>query len=55
MVAFFRGTAAPEEVFLHSILVNSGRFNLTPDYKRYTDWTGCTHTIREPSGPGISA
>ena len=44
MVAFFRGTAAPEEVFLHSVLVNSGRFNLTPDYKRYIDWTGCTHT-----------
>jgi hypothetical protein len=44
MVAFFRGTAAPEEVFLHSVLVNSGRFNLTPDYKRYIDWTGCKHT-----------
>ncbi len=44
MVAFFRGTAAPEEVFLHSVLVNSGRFNFSPDYKRYIDWTGCTHT-----------
>jgi hypothetical protein len=43
-VDFFRGTAAPEEVFLHSVLVNSGRFNLNPDYKRYIDWTGCTHT-----------
>jgi hypothetical protein len=44
MVAFFRATAAPEEVFLHSVLVNSGRFKLNPDYKRYIDWTGCTHT-----------
>jgi hypothetical protein len=44
MVAFFRATAAPEEVFLHSVLVNSGRFNLSPDYKRYIDWAGCTHT-----------
>jgi hypothetical protein len=44
MVAFFKGTLAPEEVFLHSVLVNSGEFRLTPDYKRYIDWTGCTHT-----------
>ncbi|MGH3247617.1 MAG: hypothetical protein ACRDOI_15615 [Trebonia sp.] len=44
IVAFFRDTLAPEEVFLHSVLVNSGRFSLTPDYKRYIDWTGCTHT-----------
>ena len=43
-VAFFRALLAPEEVFLHSVLVNSGRFSLTPDYKRYIDWTGCTHT-----------
>jgi hypothetical protein len=44
MVAFFRAVLAPEEAFLHSVLVNSGRFNLDPDYKRYIDWTGCTHT-----------
>ena len=37
-------TLAPEEVFLHSVLVNSGQFRFTPDYKRYIDWTGCTHT-----------
>jgi hypothetical protein len=49
-VAFFRGTAAPEEVFLHSVLVNSGQFNLTPDYKRYIDWTGCTHTYPRTLG-----
>jgi hypothetical protein len=44
VVAFFRATLAPEEVFLHSVLVNSGRFRLTPDYKRYIDWAGCRHT-----------
>lgn len=44
VVAFFRGTLAPEEVFLHSVLVNSGRFSFSLDYKRYIDWTGCTHT-----------
>jgi hypothetical protein len=43
-VAFFRGVLAPEEVFIHSVLVNSGRFNLSTDYKRYIDWTGCRHT-----------
>lgn len=43
-VAFFRTALAPEEAFLHSVLVNSGKFNLTTDYKRYIDWTGCTHT-----------
>jgi hypothetical protein len=43
-VAFFRTVLAPEEAFLHSVLVNSGRFSLTLDYKRYIDWTGCTHT-----------
>jgi hypothetical protein len=43
-VSFFGTLLAPEEVFLHSVLVNSGRFNLSTDYKRYIDWTGCTHT-----------
>jgi hypothetical protein len=43
-VAFFRAALAPEEAFLHSVLVNSGRFSLSLDYKRYIDWTGCTHT-----------
>jgi hypothetical protein len=44
VVAFFREALAPEEVFFHSVLVNSGRFSLTPDYKRYIDWTGCRFT-----------
>lgn len=44
MVAFFRGTLAPEEVFMHSVLVNSGKFSFNLDYKRYIDWTGQRHT-----------
>ena len=51
-VAFFRQTLAPEEVFFHSVLVNSGRFNLTPDYKRHIDWTGCRHTHPRTLGLG---
>jgi hypothetical protein len=44
VVDFFRTALAPEEAFFHSVLVNSGRFRLSTDYKRYIDWTGCTHT-----------
>jgi hypothetical protein len=51
VVAFFRTALAPEEAFLHSVLVNSGRFSLDPDYKRYIDWTGCTHTHPRTLGP----
>jgi hypothetical protein len=51
VVAFFRTVLAPEEAFLHSVLVNSGRFSLDPDYKRYIDWTGCTHTHPRTLGP----
>lgn len=43
-LAYFRRFLAPEEAFFQSVLVNSGRFNLSTDYKRYIDWTGCTHT-----------
>ena len=52
VVAYFRTVLAPEEVFLHSVLVNSGRFNLDLDYKRYIDWTGCTHTHPRTLGLG---
>lgn len=44
VVAFFRTMLAPEEVFLHSVLVNSGRFNFTVDAKRYIDWSGGRYT-----------
>jgi hypothetical protein len=44
VVDFFRATMAPEEAFFHSILVNSGQFKLTTDYKRYIDWAGGEYT-----------
>jgi len=44
MTAFFKRLLAPEEVFMHSVLVNSGKFRFTPDPKRYIDWTGQRHT-----------
>ena len=37
--AFFRTTLAPDEVFFQSVLVNSGKFRLVPDSKRYIDFT----------------
>ena len=43
-VAFFRTVMAPEEVFFHSVLVNSGKFKLTTGYKRYIDWSQQNYT-----------
>jgi hypothetical protein len=40
VVAYFRTVLAPEEVFFHSVLVNSGLFSFTVDSKRYIDWAG---------------
>jgi hypothetical protein len=40
VVAFFRTVQAPEEVFLQTVLVNSGKFCFEPDAKRYVDMTG---------------
>jgi hypothetical protein len=39
VVEFFRGTQAPDEVFLQTVLVNSGKFRLVPDRKRYIDFS----------------
>lgn len=36
---YFRTVLAPEEVFLQTVLVNSGRFTFEPDSKRYIDLT----------------
>ena len=40
VVAFFRATLAPDEIFFHTVLVNSGQFRLEPDSKRYIDFSG---------------
>jgi hypothetical protein len=39
IVAFFRTMPAPDEVFLQTVLVNSGKFCLIPDGKHYIDFT----------------
>jgi hypothetical protein len=39
VVAFFRTTLAPEEIFFQTVLVNSGKFRLVPDSQRYTDYS----------------
>jgi hypothetical protein len=33
--------SVPEESFYHTLLGNSPGFNVSPDNKRYTDWTNC--------------
>jgi hypothetical protein len=40
VVAWFRTVLAPEEVFLQTVLVNSGKFRFEPDSKRYMDMSG---------------
>jgi hypothetical protein len=37
VTGYFRTVLAPEEVFLQTVLVNSGRFTFEPDAKRYID------------------
>lgn len=39
IVQYFRTTLAPDEVFLQTVLVNSGKFNLVADRKRYIDYS----------------
>jgi hypothetical protein len=39
IVKFFRSTLAPDEVFLQTVLVNSGKFNFIADRKRYIDYS----------------
>jgi hypothetical protein len=43
MVRFFSTLLAPEEVFLQTVLVNSGKFRFHPDAKRYIDMRGSRH------------
>lgn len=40
MVEFFRTLLAPEEVFLQTVLVNSGKFRFEPDSRRYINMRG---------------
>jgi hypothetical protein len=52
VVAFFRTMPAADEVFLHTVLVNSKRFRIVPDAKRYMDWS-CT-TNNHPKTLGVA-
>jgi hypothetical protein len=40
LLGYFRSVLAPEEIFLQTVLVNSGKFTFEPDSKRYIDMTG---------------
>lgn len=40
LVRWFRGTIAPCEAMVQTVLVNGGRFDLCPDNRRYTDFAG---------------
>lgn len=40
VVAYFRGTLAPEEVFFQTVLRAAGRFTFDADPKRYFDFSG---------------
>ena len=40
LVRWFRRTVAPCEAMVQTVLVNSGRFELCPDNRRYTDFAG---------------
>lgn len=40
LVRWFRRTVAPCEALVPTVLVNSGRFELCPDNRRYTDFAG---------------
>jgi hypothetical protein len=52
IVAFFRTMPAPNEVFLQTVLVNSGKFRIIPDGKRYIDWS--TTRNNHPKTLGIA-
>ncbi len=39
IVAYFRGMAGPDEVFMQTVLINSGRFKFDPHGTHYMDWT----------------
>jgi hypothetical protein len=40
VVKYFRGMAGPEELFMHTALINSGRFRFNPRGTHYIDFTG---------------
>jgi hypothetical protein len=51
-VSYMRTTLAPDEIFLQTALVNSGKFRLVPDCKRYFDYSQSRHN--HPKTLGMS-
>jgi hypothetical protein len=51
LVEHFRHTLSPEEAFLQTVLVNSGRFALVNDCKRYFDFSGSRFNHPRVLGP----
>lgn len=43
VIAYLRGTLAPEEIFLQTVLVNAGRFRLDPHSRRHIDMSHSRH------------
>jgi hypothetical protein len=59
LVRFYRGTIAPEESLVQTVLVNSGRFDLVNDDRRYIDYSkahkGSPRTLTEADLPMLAA
>jgi len=52
LVSFFRTVLAPEEAFLQTVLVNSGKFSFVPDSRRYIDMSGSRNNHSKTLGVG---
>jgi hypothetical protein len=59
LVRWFRRTVAPCEAMVQTVLVNSGRFDLSPDNRRYVDFAGSRdgrpRTLTQSDLPRIAA
>jgi hypothetical protein len=57
VVAHYRRTLHPDESFVQTVLLNAGRFRLSPDYGRYIAWTRPTdigpRVLTAPDLPAI--
>ena len=58
IVAYYRRTLVPDESFIQTILINSGLFNISNDYKRYIEFpsegdTSRTRTLTAKDYPAL--
>ena len=58
IIYYYRGTMVPDESLIQTILVNSGKFKLCNDDKRYSDYsnttTGSPRTLTKEDIPQIT-